>query len=386
MDLTGAVRRRAARRPAVFTVGWPGATRQRLEVEAEVRRRGWSTPQSPAAADLLVVCGTAPDGAATGWIDGVERAVPPPVARVTVSREGQAADALDAGQRLLATGAGPAGRAGDEAAGTPMAGRGDDRDGLRLDRLRLPLGPGLADWPAGLVLHLTLQGDVVQQVEVATVGVAGTGTAGADPVAPVPPFWDEPWLLAARGTPVTVGDAERRRCAAHLDSAGRLLATAGWADPAARFRRLRDGILAGAPAERVGPELRATAGRVLRSRTLRWLTAGLGPLPAARAREFGVTGPAFQAAGDAHDRLRVWLRTAVGGLTAFGDGTPLAPGDLAGPRGDLGRDLPPSLALLDVLPALVTGAEFAAVRTVLASLDPDLDELVASPLPGAVGG
>jgi hypothetical protein len=43
--------------------------------------------------------------------------------------------------------------------GLPMAHEGDDRVGLRLDRLHVPLGPVLPDWPAGLVVRLTLQGD-----------------------------------------------------------------------------------------------------------------------------------------------------------------------------------------------------------------------------------
>jgi hypothetical protein len=43
--------------------------------------------------------------------------------------------------------------------GLPMAREGDDRVGLRLGRLHVPLGPVLPDWPAGLVMRLTLQGD-----------------------------------------------------------------------------------------------------------------------------------------------------------------------------------------------------------------------------------
>ena len=34
--------------------------------------------------------------------------------------------------------------------GLPMAGQGEDRDGLTLDRLHVPLGPLLSDWPTGL--------------------------------------------------------------------------------------------------------------------------------------------------------------------------------------------------------------------------------------------
>ncbi|WP_433473669.1 hypothetical protein ACQPZP_33380 [Spirillospora sp. CA-142024] len=47
-----------------------------------------------------------------------------------------------------------------------MADRADDRDGLKLDVLHVPLEPALASWPADLVVHLTLQGDVVQAAEV----------------------------------------------------------------------------------------------------------------------------------------------------------------------------------------------------------------------------
>jgi hypothetical protein len=98
-----------------------------------------------------------------------------------------------------------------EVAGLPMAERGDDRDELRLDQLHVPIGPALSDWPAGLVLRLTLQGDVVQDVEVDHLPVPSGHRL---------PFWDEPWLRAARGEEVSRGSAARRRCAAHLDSAG----------------------------------------------------------------------------------------------------------------------------------------------------------------------
>lgn len=46
--------------------------------------------------------------------------------------------------------------------GRPMAMTGGDRDGLALDQLRLRLGPFLDALPAGLVLDVTLQGDVLQ--------------------------------------------------------------------------------------------------------------------------------------------------------------------------------------------------------------------------------
>ncbi|WP_326799507.1 hypothetical protein OG946_32465 [Streptomyces sp. NBC_01808] len=253
-------------------------------------------------------------------------------------------------------------------AGLPMAQRADDRDGLRLDRLHLPLGPALADWPAGLVLDVALQGDVVQHAEVRTT----------TPAAEALPYWDEPWLRAARGEDVVRGAAQRRCCAAHLDSIARLLAVSGWPDPAARARRLRDAVLDGAPVQEWGAGLRRLARRVRRSRVLRELTAGLGALPAVRARRSGVTGPALAADGDAYDRLLTWLDEAARCAAGVDDDRPLALYGLEGPRGRLDGPRPPSQALLDVLPDLLRGAEFTSARVIVASLDPDLDEVAVA--------
>ncbi|MGK5693913.1 hypothetical protein ACSNOJ_13595 [Streptomyces sp. URMC 128] len=441
MDLRGLVRRTAMNRPAALVVTLPGATELRLETEAEVRRRGWPVAGTPAAADLLVVCGVpAPENGE--WLDRVERSMPEPAVRIVVRERGQVAHALGMAHgdltdravtprgadatadsvhhRDMASHHGdtashhghpghgpgdhqeeahppgpqghmadrseaPTGRPGEhehghhmghdmhamgEVAGRPMAERADDRDELRLDQLHVPFGPGLSDWPAGLVLRLTLQGDVVQGVEVDHLPVA----SGAGP-----PFWDEPWLRAAHGEEVTRASAARRRCAAYLDSAGRLLAVVGWDDVALRCRRLRDELLAGASRERIGGDLRRAVRRVGRSRTLRWSIAGLGELPADRARAAGVTGPALAADGDAHDRLMMWLSEAERGIQGLDDIRPLTSVDRAGPRGGLDGPQPPSQALLDVLPGLLAGAEFACARIIVASLDPDLDELALAP-------
>ncbi|MEU6141118.1 hypothetical protein ABZ848_12230 [Streptomyces sp. NPDC047081] len=48
--------------------------------------------------------------------------------------------------------------------------------------------------------------------------------------------------------------------------------------------------------------------------------------------------------------------------------------------------MPSSRALLDVLPGLLRGAEFACARIVVASLDPDLDELHHVSAAGTVHG
>ncbi|MEQ4608488.1 hypothetical protein ABMX48_17785 [Streptomyces cavourensis] len=95
-----------------------------------------------------------------------------------------------------------------------------------------------------------------------------------------------------------------------------------------------------------------------------------------RAAAAGVTGPALVALGDAYCRLLVWLDEIERAATACGDTRVLDATELSGPRGRLDGPVPPSQALLDVLPGLLEGAEFAGARIIVASLDPDLDELV----------
>lgn len=388
MDLRTRLLRAALARPAVLTAVLPGATRARLAVERELLARRWPPAPTPAAADLLVIVGR-PDDEAPAWVEGVWSALAGPRSLVRIADAAGAGAALDAGHAELLRGGAPPGRgpqppppregtpahgehhAGHTAtlvAGLPLADRADDRDGLRLDRLHVPFGPALPDWPAGLVVRLALQGDVVQEA-------AGAEVAGAAP-ATRPPFWDEPWLAAAEGAPVTRGAAARRRCAAHLDSLGRFLAVADWPDAAARARRLRDAALAGAPPGELAYAVQRLARRVAGSRTLRWLTSGIGVLPRERALAAGVGGPALLADGDAWDRAVLWLAEAGRSAAACDDPRPLAPGDREGPRGELAGPHPPSRALLDVLPPLLRGAELAAARLTLASLDPDPDELV----------
>ncbi|MGP4048200.1 hypothetical protein [Streptomyces sp. 2A115] len=261
--------------------------------------------------------------------------------------------------------------------GLPMADRADDRDGLRLDRLHVPLGPALADWPAGLILRMALQGDVVQEVTVETVAVLPSPRPHSWDFRA---FWDEPWLRTAAGERVSKGDAARRLCAAHLDSLGRFFAVAGWADMAARTRYVRDRALAGVDAAELTSLVRPLIRRAGRSWALRRLTTGLGVLRTERALHSGVTGPALVADGDAHSRMLVWL-DAVGRSAAACDDTEALDGaEVIGPRGRVDGPVPPSRALLDVLPGLLEGAEFACARITVASLDPDPDELARMPV------
>jgi hypothetical protein len=249
-------------------------------------------------------------------------------------------------------------------AGLSMAGRAPDRDGLTLDVLHVPLGPVLPYWPAGLRLSLTVQGDVVQEAAVETLGVLYH--AG-------PPFWDEPALRALAGEAVTWGEVARRRTAAHLDSLVRLLGVAGWDAAAARSAVLRDRALAGEPGGPLSADFARFRRRLLGSRVLRRMTCGLGVLEGATADRLGVTGPAATAAGDVAARLAQWVRAVTDDLARVDDRQPGT--DLEGSRGSLDRPEPPSAALLAALPSLVVGAELAAVRLIVASLDPDLSEL-----------
>src|SRR5699024_8550920 len=58
MGLSQASLALAARHAHVLVVEVPGWARTRMVVERAVLRRGWQLAQSPADADVLIVCGT----------------------------------------------------------------------------------------------------------------------------------------------------------------------------------------------------------------------------------------------------------------------------------------------------------------------------------------
>jgi len=420
VDVTGLLLRAGATRPHVMIAAMPGATAVRLTAEEQLRRRGWPAALTPADADVLVVAGTAAPDIAQA-VEAAWAAVPAPRVRVRATRPDDVAAALDAAQAGLASAADqrrsaatrdPGSHRGHDPgrheamsgghhghdmggmampAGLPMAGRAEDRDGLKLDQLHVALGPFLPDWPAGLVARLILQGDVVQHAEADAVGLM------ADAVS----FWAEPWRRAAAGEQVTTGTAARRRAAAHLDSLARFLGVAGWADAATAARALRDDTLRGTPASRLGPAVRRFAARVARSRLLAWSTRGMGTLrpddsAAARAAAAAGGQPPLPA-GDVTARYRRWCAD-LAGLAGLLDDDSLLDSSLldrsvldrsvldrsvldrsvlAPPRDRGGAGQAPSAVLLAVLPRLLEGAEFAAARLIVASLDPDLDELPA---------
>ncbi|MCZ2811545.1 hypothetical protein O2W15_08875 [Modestobacter sp. VKM Ac-2979] len=306
MDLS----RLAARRTAVLAVEVPGWSRTRCALEEHVRDRGWRLARSPADADLLVVCGR-PGIRLTAAVDHVWSQLPGPRARAEVTTAADVPAVLDRAAAELADGAAqrrdaaarPAdpepgttatgdddmgdmdmdddasdgdGDMGDHdmdhgdmdmpmPAGIGLAGGGDDDqltdpDALDLDVLHVPLGPVLPHWPAGLLLHTTLQGELVVSAR-AEVLLPADGSPTDAPV---------------HGTP-----------AGRWDAVATLLSLAGWDDAATRAARVRDALLAGGQP----PEAERLARRIIRSRLLRWSLRGLGRLPE----------------GDAHDRLRHWL-------------------------------------------------------------------------------
>lgn len=433
MDLTAALLRLAASRPRVLLATMPGATRVRLAAERELRLRDLPAALTPAEADILLVAGpicSALEAAA----DRLWQDVPAPRSRAHAETVEQVAAVIEASCRHLADLAAqredgshgghghPTGMAmgggigigesmgmgmgmGESMSmahghhsrmamsgdmhmdmghmdmggmgtpfGLPMAHQGPDRDGLALDRLHVPLGPFLPDWPTGLTVRLTLQGDVIQQ---ALVEPAPHGEADGVP------FWTEPWERAAEGERICTGEAARRRAGAHLDSLGRFLAVAGWPAAATAARRLRDDLLAGAAGAMVRPRAERLVRRVGRSRTLFWLTSGMGSLSATDARAAGVSGPAARADGDVPARYRQWLDAVLDDLARLDDPSPLSLVEQEGPHGRLGGSRPSSVALLALLPSLLEGTELAAARLIVASLDPDPDELAALPAEAA---
>lgn len=75
-------------------------------------------------------------------------------------------------------GQGGEGMMGGTPYGRPMAMTGDDRDGLALDQLHLRLGPFLPWLPPGMVMDVTMQGEVLQQVVARTAAPASSDPTG----------------------------------------------------------------------------------------------------------------------------------------------------------------------------------------------------------------
>jgi hypothetical protein len=378
MGLRRALARAAARHAHVLVVEVPGSWRTRAAVERQVLARGWRLAVSPVDADVLAVCGE-PGPRLARAVDMVWAAMPGPRVRVGVGAgddvaarldeayaalldsERHRADArtraaaselLDGGEHEGMDGGGHEGMDHGEHEGMdhgehedmdmspdgiPLAGGGEDRDGLEMDVLHVRLGPVLAYWPAGLVLRCALQGDVIVESDAEVLDQ------------PAPPQDAEH------------GPAPAQRC----DDIAAVLALAGWDDAAAVARGLRDELLADAEAVGHGAPGAATRlwrlhGTVSRSRLLRWSLRGIGSLNEADLDRHGLDA---DAAGDTYDRLLRMLERAHGELT-----------------GDHGKEhAAPAALRAGQIPQLVTGLDLAAARLVLASLGVDQRRLEPAP-------
>ena len=259
MDLRQRFVNAATSRPHVLLVPVPGQAALRWATEDVLDAYGWPRATSPAQADLLVEC-AAPGPELAARIEVGWQAMPGPRARVRVTAvddveavllAGRAALRDDPAQRrdaadrdtappeddMAGIGDGGMDMAGMDMAGMDMelpggltmAGRLEDRDGLRLEGLHLRLGPLLPSWPAGVELAVTLSGDVITQATAVRLDQGPDDVA--DPV----------------------------------DALALLLAAAGWEDGARRARA----------------EAGATPDLLRRARLLRWSLRGL-PAPGGR--------------------------------------------------------------------------------------------------------
>ncbi len=317
---------------------------------------------------------------------------------VTGARSSEA-DELPGTTRATWRGVGPYGHGGTGMTGgtpygRPMAERAVDRDALQLDQLPLRIGPYFMAFPAGLVLDIELQGDVVQDVAVS-----------AEPVSRLRPVF-----AAAINDPVSVAVLERARAEDHLRWLAHALRVHGLA--ALGNRALKLAVQIGADENAIedsGAELKAITRDVERSGAL-WSTRGVGLLsrdamagrglgPTARASgvrdDARIDEPAYQAlgfepivnttaeiaaktassdrnGGDASARWRLLLAEAAqsldlaaraNGARAWGHGV------VECPRGRVTAGEAPEPQLYAMLPDLLRGMEWGDAVTTVVSLN-----------------
>ena len=358
--------RRAVRATRVLLVVAPGAFTVRVAAERAAIGRGWQVAESAASADVLLVVGRV-GGELAEVVEHLWDAMPGPRARVSVWTPDAVPAALDEAAAVLVDGRtqveDAAGRrppdlpaAGGDLAmdhggmdhgmdhggmemapdGIPLAeGSAEDRDGLEMDALPVHLGPVLPHWPSGLVLDVTLHGDLVVDATARIVGQGQDGTGPPD-----------------------VPEDNATRCARRCDEVAAVLALAGWEDGATLARSARDTLL-----DRRGNDSRVALAdlrhRAERSRLLRWSLAGAGVVTRERADELGLPEAVV---GDCRDRLLVLVDRAVAAARAY-----------AAVRVDV------TGVVLDVMPEgpsvpleaygpLVTGCDLGVARLLVASL------------------
>lgn len=348
MDLTSWLLRRTPVRPLIAAM--PGGTRARIAVEQFARQNGWRLAIAPAEANVLVLAGPA-TADTSPYIDQVWSTIPAPRVRVHVVDGTDAERVLSLvtatlhdvelqrgeAQQALRTEELPQSRheahssahscggamhddhASEVSCGGAMADEHGAHHGHDMGSMELPGGLPMADRGADR------DGLTLDQLHV--------------PLGPVLSDWPEGLvvLTVLQGDVIQQAHVEVIGAApAHdrlplvarrLDSTARLLSVAGWADAAARARVLRDESLSG---RSNADDLSRWARRVRRSRLLRWSLRGIE---------------------DALPRLHHWLDDVVSGRDTAGDERTVE------------------------LAELLTGAEFAAARLIVASVDPATHEV-----------
>ncbi|MEJ2869237.1 hypothetical protein WCD74_15790 [Actinomycetospora sp. OC33-EN08] len=285
------LRRLAARRPHVLTIApspvSPEDLALRLAVEAELARRRWPAAPSPADTDVVLVLGS-PGPRLAEVVRSVWATVPAPRLLAAVPTAGEVRSVLDDAAARLAGGGDmtsdcDVGRQHGRSADTGGAQMADlafyDRDGLALDAVHAALGPVLPHWPAGMVVHATLAGDVVTDARAEVLDVpasVGPGSRGRSPLGP-----------------------DRTR----LDILTRVLGLLGADHLAARARVLRDH-------DPEPGELTTFGRRLARNLPLRWATRDI-PL---------VGGPVEQRTVE--ERVRALARALGGSLAPPARPTP----------------------------------------------------------------
>ncbi len=280
-------------------------------------------------------------------------------------------------------GHGGSGMTGGTPYGRPLALRASDRDGLELDQLPVAVGPWFSGFPPGLVLRVSLQGDVSQEIEVVSTDLVSAGPAGV--------------FAGAAHEPMLIRDLEMARARHHIEWMADTLRIAGVERLAVSADRLAAAIAPG-DAGRVERLMRGARRSLLRPMTLRKVgvlpgdvdVAGLGPVARAaglpddrRTSEQGYREidfrPVTQTTGDAWARFAqraaeaaqaVDLAGRSGDRRAFGNGEVEAPDGLhrqGEPR--------PADILISMLGTVLSGVEWGDLVTIVQSLDIDMESL-----------
>ena len=260
----------------------------------------------------------------------------------------------------------------------PMPPEEDLRDGLALDAYRMQVGPFLPPLPPGLVLELTLQGDVFQSAKLIRPAHPPTATPASA-------------FQRLRHARVPISALERARAAHHLRCAAGLLVLLGLLPQALRLRAAARSV------ERGGPIALGALRRSLKlcgafaaivpdlGRLDEREAGSLGGVPARAAghridtreghpayRKLGFE-PVTQTQGDVRARLMQWLHEAQQAAwlaTRAPAGACVEPGDgIESPWGTVNGASPsrdPEFCVTELLP----GLEWGEGMLVLASFDP----------------